>query len=162
MNARRLPTTSVALGIVTLVALALLGWQVVVWVDDHRADDRRHAAVAVAEEQVLDLTTLDSSSVKSKLEAMGSRVTGDFKRQFEGFSQTFGDVVRKQKVSATGEIKSAAVSSFDEDSAVVLVASSAQISNAKQQKPTRRDYRMSITLDRVDGDWLISGMEFVP
>ncbi len=151
----------VVLGVVLAVALALLAWQVAVWVQDHRDDERRTAAVDVAKAQVLDLTTLDSQSVSSTVKAMGSRVTGDFKRQFDGFSQTFVDVVKHDKITATGEISDAGISSFEDSSAVVIVASTTKVATAKQTTPAQRDYRISVSLDRVDGSWLISGMEFV-
>jgi Mce-associated membrane protein len=150
-----------ALRVVSAVALALLAWQVTVWIHDHRDDDRRAGALDVAKAQVLDLTTLDSESVSSTVEAMGSRVTGDFKRQFDGFSQTFVDVVQHDKITATGEISDAGISSFDDSSAVVIVASTTEVATAKQTTPMQRDYRISVSLDRVDGSWLISGMEFV-
>jgi Mce-associated membrane protein len=150
-----------ALGVVSAVAVAMLVWQATVWTQHHREDGRRSAAVDVAKAQVLDLTTLDSASVKAKVAAMSSRVTGDFKRQFDGFSKTFADVVQHDRITATGEIDDAGISSYDDSSAVVIVASSAQVSSQKQQAPTQRDYRISVSLDRSGGSWLISGMEFV-
>lgn len=141
---------------VVLVILASMGW-----LDDRGADDDRAAAIEVASDQVLDLTTLDSASVNAKLEAMGSRVTGDFKEQFDGFSKTFASVIKEQKVSATGEIKSAAIAKYSSGSAEVLIASSAKVSSSKEATPASRDYRMRVTLDKVDGVWLVSGMEFV-
>lgn len=144
------------------VGLALVAWQATVWMGHHNSAERRAAAVEVARNQVLDLTTLDAATVKSKLDAMGSRVTGGFKRQFDGFSTTFAQVVEQEKVVATGRIKSAGIASSTESSMVVLVASSAEISNSKQTNATRRDYRMSVSLDRIGDSWLISGMEFVP
>jgi len=159
MTRRSVP--ALALGVVSALALALLVWQATSWLQHHRDDGRRTAAVDIARAQVLDLTTLDSATVAAKVAAMGSRVTGDFKRQFDGFSKTFADVVQHDRISATGEIKAAAISSYDDSSAVVIVASTAQVSTEKQQTPTRRDYRISVTLDRIDGSWLISGMEFV-
>lgn len=150
-----------ALGVVTVLALALLAWQATVWLQHHREDDRRGAAVEIAEAQVLDLTTLDSESVASKVASMGSRVTGDFKRQFDGFSKTFAQVVQHDKIQATGEIKAAGITSYDDNSAVVMVASTAQVATEKQKAPTQRDYRISVSLERSGGSWLISAMEFV-
>jgi Mce-associated membrane protein len=149
-----------ALGAAFVLAAALLVWQGLVWFDDARADDRRDDAVAVAKEQVLDLTTMDSSTVEQKLDTLGERLSGDFKRQFEGFAETFADAVTKDEVQATGEITGAALSEYDEHSATVIVASTAQVQAGKKQ-PVERHWRFKVLLDRSDDEWLISGMEFV-
>lgn len=149
-----------ALGAAFVLAAALLVWQGLTWFDDARADDRREDAVAVAQDQVLDLTTMDSSTVEQKLESMGSRLSGDFKRQFEGFAETFASAVKKDKVQATGEISGAALSEYDDKSATVIVASTADVQAGKKQA-VERHWRFKVLLDRSDDEWLISGMEFV-
>lgn len=153
-------TQHLALGAAVVLAAALFAWQGLVWLDDARADDRRDEAVAVAREQVLDLTTMDSSTVEQKLDTLGDRLSGDFKRQFEGFAGTFAGAVTKDKVQATGEITGAALAEYDDGSATVIVASTAQVRAGKKQ-PVERHWRFKVLLDRSDDEWLISGMEFV-
>jgi len=144
-----------------LLSGALLLWQGLVWFDDTRYDDRRDDAVSVAEAQVLDLTTMDSSTVEKSLDRMGERLSGDFKRQFEGFTEAFAGAVTKDKVKATGEITGAAVSEYDDgESASVIVASTAQVASGGKE-PVERHWRFKVLLDRDDDQWLISGMEFV-
>lgn len=152
--------------VVLLVALTVLAgaglvWQGLAWRSDHRDDDAREAAVRVATDQVLDLTTLDTDTIDAKLEAMGKRLSGDFKRQFDGFSQTFADVVASDKIRASGELKSVAVSTFDDGKADVLVATTVDVTTGKAKKATQRDYRMKVSLKGSGDDWLITGMEFV-
>ncbi|HWJ10894.1 MAG TPA: hypothetical protein VNS46_16055 [Nocardioides sp.] len=157
----RLPGRPVVVVAVTLLALAALAWQAMAWYGDRRDDDRRAAAVEVARAQVLDLTTLDSASIDDKLAAMGKRLSGDFKRQFDGFSSTFSDVVNDDKIRATGEVKSVALDHYDGDTASVLVATSAAVTTGTSKKASEKDYRMKVALERKDDDWLITGMEFV-
>lgn len=158
---RALPGGRAALVVATLVALAVVAWQAAGWNADRRDDDRRDAAVEVARAQVLDLTTLDSATIDEKLAAMGKRLSGAFKRQFDGFSQTFAEVVTGDKISATGEVKSIAVDHYDGEAASVLVASSAEVAHGNSSKTTTKDYRMKVELERKGDDWLITGMEFV-
>jgi len=159
----KLPTVDrrMAFVIVTLAAVAAIVWQGTVWYQDRQDDDRRDEAVAVARDQVLDLTTLDSATIDDKLEAMGKRLSGDFKRQFDGFADTFADVVNEDKIRATGEVKSAAVDQYDSETAVVLVATSAEVAHGKSDKTTAKNYRVRVELDRNGDSWLITGMEFV-
>jgi len=147
--------------VVTVLGIAAVVWQGGIWYQDRRDDDRREAAVEVARAQVLDLSTLDSGTIDAKLAAMSRRLSGDFKRQFDGFSQTFADVVTEDKISATGEVKSVAVDKYDGESASILVATSAEIAYGKSKKTTQKDYRMRVELDRKGDSWLITGMEFV-
>ncbi|KAA1421888.1 hypothetical protein F0U44_06370 [Nocardioides humilatus] len=155
------PAPRLALVALTVIALAAVAWQGLVMYQDREDDAQRDAAVAVARDQVLDLTTLDSESIDDKLEAMGKRLSGDFKRQFDGFADTFADVVADDNIRATGEVKSVAVDQFDGESAVVLVATSAEVAHGKSDKTTAKDYRVRVELDRKGDDWLITGMEFV-
>lgn len=158
---RKLSLSTAAYLLVTALAVAAAVWQGTLWFQDHRYDDRREAAIAVAEDQVLDLTTLDTKTVDAKLKAMGERLGGDFKRQFDGFSETFAQAVTADKISAAGQVRSVAVSSYDDDKASVLVATTVQVSDGDKKEATQRDYRMRVLLDR-DGDaWLVTGMEFV-
>lgn len=156
------PSARVALLlVVSAVAFAAAAWQGVLLYQDREDDAQRDAAVAVARAQVLDLTTLDSETIDPKLEAMGKRLSGDFKRQFDGFADTFADVVSEDNIRAEGEIKSVAVDQFDGETAVVLVATSAEVAHGKTDETTAKDYRVRVELDRKGDDWLITGMEFV-
>ena len=124
-------------------------------------DERAESALAVASEQVTGLLTLDPSSVDQTLETLTSRTTGDFRRQFEALVQTFATVVREGDVSTTGEINGAGLVELTGDTASVLVASSASVTNAQSGTPTPRSYRMRLDLQWVDDGWLVSGIEFV-
>ncbi|WP_182379317.1 hypothetical protein [Nocardioides sp. WS12] len=146
---------------VGLIAAAVLAWQAVVWFGDRQDEDRRDEAIAVARAQVLDLTTLDSETIDAKLDAMGKRLSGAFKRQFEGFAQTFSDVVNDDKIRATGELKSVAVDQYDGEAASILVATSAEVTHGDAKRATTKDYRMKVDLEHKDAGWLITGMEFV-
>ncbi len=158
---KRLEARLALLVVVSAVALAAAAWQGYVLYQDNSDDTQRNEAIAVARDQVLDLTTLDSATIDAKLEAMGKRLSGDFKRQFDGFADTFADVVTEDDIRATGEIKSVAVDQFDGETAVVLVASSAEVAHGKSDEMTAKDYRVRVELDRKGDDWLITGMEFV-
>ena len=145
--------------LVIVVLVGLLVWQGLVWRSDGQAEDRRAEAVQVAKEQVLDLTTLDSEDVGTKLKAMAGRTTGQFKNQVNDIASQFVQIVQEKKVDATGTIDSAAVTSASDRDATVIVASTAVIKEAK--KSTTRTYRIRVKLTRGSGAWKISGMEFV-
>lgn len=153
--------TRILLFALALALVGLLVWQATVW-RDNRADDKlRSEALEVAKTQVLDLTTLDSKTVESKLKALSGRTTGDFKSQISQISATFADVVRTSEIDASGVVDRAGVSDIDEHSATVLVASTSTVRSQEQEKPVAQTYRFKVSLERADDDWKIDGMEFV-
>lgn len=155
--------TGVRLVVVLLALLMVVVtvWQGLQWRDREEEDDRRAAAVQVAQDQVLDLTTIDSDTIDGKLKSMRARTTGEFSRQLEGVVEAFTAAVDKAKLSASGTIDGAAVAAYDGGSAEVLVAATAVVTNASEPQPTGRSYRMRLHLVWADGGWLIDGMEFV-
>ncbi|MFJ9390462.1 hypothetical protein ACIRON_16680 [Nocardioides sp. NPDC101246] len=157
--------TMPAAPVAAVMALAVLGlcvlvWQASAWRTAQRDDDRRAAAVETAEAQVLDLTTMDPKTVKKTMNSLTGRLSGDFKRQFNGFSSNFVTAVTEDKITAKGKIKGSAISKFDGDKATVLVASAADVGRGGQET-VARGWRFSVDLERSGDDWLISGMEFV-
>lgn len=145
-----------------IVLVAAIGWQGSVYLDHRRDNDRREQAVVVARAQVIDLTTLDSATVEDKLVALKGRATGEFKRQLQGITSAFVETVNKGDVAAEGTIDASGIARYDRDTASVLVASTAVVTNTDQPKPTQRTYRMKVNLVWAKDKWLIDGMEFVP
>lgn len=143
-----------------LVLAAALVWQVVELRENHREDALRDQVREVATAQVLDLTTLDSATVDQKLASMTARTAGEFTDQIGTITATFADLVRTNDIAASGVVDAAAVSRLTDDDATVVVASTASVSEAGGA-PTQRTYRLRITMEQREGDWKITGMEFV-
>jgi Mce-associated membrane protein len=148
-------------GLFAAALVAVLVWQGTALRHEHQLDDRSDAAIRVAQDQVLDLTTLDSDTVSGKIKAMSERTTGDFSRQLEGITKSFVDAVTKAKLTASGDIDAAAIAKIDDSRATVLVATTVLVTNKKEPKPATRSYRMKVELIWSDDRWLIDGMEFV-
>ncbi|WP_148046164.1 hypothetical protein [Nocardioides marmoriginsengisoli] len=146
--------------VLALLVGALVAWEVVGLRSDQAVDDRRDAAVKTATAQVLDLTTLDSETVEGKLAAMAKRTAGDFADQLGGITTTFANLVKQNQITAKGVVDAAGVVSSSDKDAVVIVASSATVTE-KGKQPTVRSYRMQITLERQKGEWKVNDMEFV-
>lgn len=155
----KLPTTLLLLAVLAVGFLAVPQWR-----DLHaanvRADDRADA-LAVAELEVTDLTTLSPSNLDAQLVRLKRRLTGSFARQFEAFYATFASVVKEQKVTSRGSVQSVALASLSEKKAVALVAARAVVDSKDQKNNLDRAYRFEVTLAKRGSLWLISGMGFV-
>jgi Mce-associated membrane protein len=151
----------IALGLV-LALVALTAWQGNEWRRVRGEQDLRSQAVDVADSQVVALTTMTAETVEGRLDEMQRHVTGSFASQLERFASVFASAVKTSKVTAKGQIEMSGVEKYSGKSATILVASSASIQTAKQKRATVRNYRMRVDLERQSGEWLVSGMEFVP
>lgn len=149
--------------LVVVGALLAVGWMGLQRDQDQRQADRdRGSVMEIARAQVIDLTTLTPDTLDGQLKALESRSAGDFKDQLRALSATFATVVADSKVSSDGEATGVAVSSLDDTQAEVLVAATATVTSGGDDKdPVVQRYRISVQLERSNGAWLISGMEFV-
>lgn len=150
--------------IVTLVALAGSGYMI----KEHRdaVQQRQRAAefVAAARQGVITLTSLDFNNAKQGVQRIVENSTGSFKDDFLKMADDFTKVVEQSKVVSQGTVQAAAVEldSMTKDSAVVLVASTSEVTNAAGAKQDPRNYRLIVTVTRDGGQLKISKVEFVP
>ena len=129
---------------------------------DTENDRLRAEAVQVAGQQAVNLLTVNGQNVDGQLAALTGNSTGDFRRQFEGISKTFGDVVRQGKVDSTGRVEVAGLDQLTADTARVQLALTSSVTNAQATTPETRQYRITVDLERKENRWLVAGMQFVP
>ena len=129
---------------------------------DHDLDSMRSSAIAAAERQTMNLMNVNSANVGAQLDAIRNGTTGDFQRQLVGVLGTFSTVIQQGKIEATATVAKAGVTAMTSDSAKVLLAVSGAVANAESPQPQSRRYRIGVDLKYSDGNWLVSGMEFIP
>lgn len=125
----------------------------------HRSE--RAAALKAAEAEVLALTQISASTSDASIQKLIAGATDDFQAQLQDQAEAFRSAVAKSKVTSTGSIAAGGVTSFDDDRATVLVAATGTVKNVKTSAPSPRTYRLSVRLKKVDGRWLVAGLEFV-
>jgi len=119
----------------------------------------RIESVAAAKDSTVALLSYKSDTVEKQLDAAKSTLTGAFK---DSYSQLISDVVipgaKRGHVSITATVPAAASVSATADHAVNLlyVNQSAAVGN---EPPTDSSSSVRVTLDKVDGRWLISGFD---
>ncbi|WP_037043685.1 hypothetical protein [Pseudonocardia halophobica] len=156
---RRGPARAVTvLALVALVAAAVAG--VYAGIAQRSAADGR-AAVDAARQVATNLTTIKQDTADADLQRLLDGTTGDFKAEFEQRRGPFVQIVQQAKVSTEGQVVEAGLDSLDGDTARTLVAVHSTVTNSAATQPENRDYRLAVTLDRVDGRWLASSVEFV-
>jgi len=99
------------------------------------------------------------ATADSKLNAARDRLTGPF---LESYNQLIQTVVvpgaKQQKITAAAEVPAAAAVSGGADRTVVLayVDQSLAVGSAA---PTRTNSSVRVTMEKVDGRWLIAGFD---
>jgi Mce-associated membrane protein len=160
----RLVTLAASLAvIVTVGSLAASAYIVVQHRDASQQRQRAAEFAAAAREGVVTLTSLDFNDAKAGVQRIIGNSTGSFRDDFAKMAGDFTKVVEESKVVERGTVQAVAVDldSLKDDSAVVLVASTSEVTNAAGAKQDPRNFKLIVTLTR-DGDQLkMSKVEFV-
>jgi Mce-associated membrane protein len=146
-----------------LLAAALLTWQ---WqrLDDLRtaeADDE--AAVAAAKEVTLAWASVDHRKADEYVAAVKEGATGSFLEEFSASEAALRALLEDNESVQVPTIPDDGVGLVErsDDEARVLIAMDATVDNTSVDEPQPREYRLQVTVTKVDGEWLVSGMEFI-
>ena len=119
----------------------------------------RIESVAAAKDSTIALLSYKSDSVEKDLEAAKNRMTGAFK---ESYSQLINDVVipgaKRGHISTTASVPAAASVSATPNHAVTLLFVN-QTAVVDKDPPSDSVSSVRVTLDKIDGRWLISGFD---
>jgi Mce-associated membrane protein len=156
---------AIAIGAVLLLLCALLGVSGYLIKQHHDATAKRELRAqfeAGARQDVVNLMSLNFNSAQSDLQRVIDTTTGQFHDDFQKSTQDFLSVMQQSKVVTTASVSAIAVESMTDDSAVVLVAAVSQVANSASQQPTPRNWRLSVTVNKVNDQIKMSRVEFVP
>jgi len=159
------PTVAASLAIVVILgALAGSGYMVKEHRDAVRQRERAAEFAAAARQGVVTLTSLDFNDAKQGVQRILENSTGSFKDDFIKMADDFTKVVEQSKVISQGSVQETAVDrgTMTDNSAVVLVASTSEVTNAAGAKQDPRNYRLIVTVARDGGQLKIAKVEFVP
>ena len=126
-----------------------------------RADDRD--AVNAATRATLAWASVDHRRADDYVETVRSMATGEFLAQFEESETALRQLLKDNRSIQvpTIPIDGAALLERRDDQARVLIAMDASVTNKRTKTPQPRQYRLQVTLTEEDGEWLVSGMEFI-
>jgi Mce-associated membrane protein len=159
--------STVAAALAVLVILAALSGSVYMVLDHRHAIQQRQRAAefaAAARQGVVTLTSMDFNNAKEGVQRIADDSTGTFRDDFLKMADDFIKVVEQSKVVSQGSVQAAAVDldTMTDNSAVVLVASTSEITNAAGAKQDPRTYRLIVTIARDGKQLKMSKVEFVP
>jgi Mce-associated membrane protein len=101
----------------------------------------------------------EPDTVERDLNVARDRLTGSFR---DSYTSLINDIVipgaREDNISAVADVPAAGLVSVDDNHAVVLVFLN-QTTTIGNDPPTDASSSVRVTLDKVDGRWLISGFD---
>jgi Mce-associated membrane protein len=161
----RLRAVLVSAGVLMLIALVVAGGFLYQRRSANaRLDDTREQVVGVARQEAVNLMSLSYNTATADLNRILSLATGSVAKQFQSQRSTINSYLGQAKSTSRADVKSAGLVSLGHDRAVVLVAADATVSNTESSsagvKSVVKHYRMSMTLQRVHGRWLVSDVGF--
>lgn len=125
--------------------------------------DARVDALQAGRQFALNLTAVDTEDYEGDVEKVKAGATGEFLADFE--ARTADDAVRdvlvENKSRSSGKIVDAGIVRSDATNATVLVAIDVTVSNTAVPDGRVSPFRMQIELEKRDGRWLTSVLEFV-
>jgi Mce-associated membrane protein len=157
--------SKLAVGLAVLLTVTLLAASgYMIWYHHNSAVQRHRAAefAAAASQGVVSLTTLDFNRAQEDVQHVLDTSTGPFKDDFYTRAQDFIKTVQDSNVVTKGTVNATAVESMHDDSAVVLVAATSQITNGTGAQKEPRAWRLSVTMTREGEQLKMSKVEFVP
>lgn len=153
------------MGALSAAAVALITLSAVFgvqWSSQHAQAQSRQAALQAARQTVIDLTNLSGKNAEQDVQRLLRGTTGPFRKQFGAKRrEAFIKLLQQAHVTTTGRVVAAGIARADEDSARVLVAVDSQVTNTAVPKGQPRSYRFAVSLQRQNGKWLASNLEFV-
>jgi Mce-associated membrane protein len=149
-----------AFGVLPAIALLLaLTAGYLKWLDVAAAEaaHTRTESVRIASEDAVALLSYRPDTVDKDLAAARERLTGDFKDQYTALTrQVVIPGSKEKRIAAVAKVNAASSVSATADHAVVLLFINQTVTIGEGGTPTDTQPVVRVTLEKVDGRWLVS------
>lgn len=155
---------TIAVGVGTVLASTSLGATgYMVWQHRTMVHHRQLAAefTAAARQGVTTLLSIDPDHAKDSVQRMIDASTGDQKNQLSVLSTLIVKRAEDTKVGSKATVEAVAVESLSDNSGVVLVAAKTDTTGPDNAKPPPALFRLSVNMDRDDGQLKMSKVDFL-
>lgn len=150
----------IGLAVLTLVVAGTAGYLWVQVPSDSSVEDATSAAQAAAERAAVPVLSYDAAHIDESKAAAQPYLTGDYRKQYD---QLFDGIIAKN-APATGTVlkaelvRSSVVRASDDRVQVFLLINQTR-TNKKFTEPQVYKNWVTVTMEKVDGDWLVADME---
>lgn len=155
--------TVVAVLLVALVAGVVFAVaQARTWKDNRTADRDRTHAIATARKVTLALSDMNFKTANKDISGILDLTTGPLRKTVLKNGKMQSQIAKQYKVKSTAKVEQAGMVRQAPNSAVVAVAVSSHVRNAKSKSATAHWFRVKVSVEKQsNGRWLASNVEFV-
>ena len=155
--ARRVLAAAVALVFVAALGVSgFLGWQLK---QSRDTDAAASAALAVARNYAVTLTTVDSGKIDENFTQVLNGATGEFKDMYSQSATQLRQLLIDNKATSKGVVIDAAIKSASKTKVEVLLFVDQSVSNSVNPQPRIDRSRVAVTMELIDGKWLASKVD---
>jgi Mce-associated membrane protein len=158
----RVKLVPVLLTVVLVAAAGLAAWLYLFqFRDDQQTNDAAaKVVVKAASDGTVALLSYSPESLDRDFAAAKTHLTGDFLSYYNQFTTQIVTPAAKQKsVKTTAAVNRAAVSEVHPESAVVLLFVNQTTTSADRTEPSLTASSVRVSLQKIDGAWLISSFD---
>lgn len=123
--------------------------------------DARQAALQAARQSALNLTTIDYEDFDAAVARVLEGATGRFSEEYESNSGKLKDLLLENEVKSEGKVIEAGIVRADRTNATVLVVVDSTVRNTETPEGRVNTNRMQLEVEKVDGRWRTSTLQFV-
>jgi Mce-associated membrane protein len=127
---------------------------------DRDVEDAASSARAAAERAIVPVLSYDGAHLDQSKSTAEQYITGDYRKEYD---KLFDGVIAPNAPSTgtvvTAKVARAGVTRADQDRVQVFLLVDQSRTNKKSSKPVVYQNWVTATMEKVDGDWLISGLE---
>ncbi|BBY65724.1 hypothetical protein [Mycolicibacterium helvum] len=155
--ARRVLAAAVALVFVAALGMSgFLGWQLK---QSRDTDAAASAALAVARNYAVTLTTVDSGKIDENFTQVLNGATGEFKDMYSQSATQLRQLLIDNKATSKGVVVDSAIKSASKTKVDVLLFVDQSVSNSVNPQPRIDRSRVAMTMELIDGKWLASKVD---
>jgi len=157
--------TKIAAGVLALLLVAAAGLTGYLYFFQHRTDQKTNAAaqqtaLKAAGDGTVAVLSYAPESLDKDLDTAKSHLTGDFLKYYEDFTtNVVRPAVKQKEVQTEAKVIRSAVSEMHPEQAVVLVFVNQQTVSKDRAEPSLSASSVRVTVDHVNGKWLISSFD---
>jgi Mce-associated membrane protein len=127
------------------------------------SQEGRQEVVTKANDFAVAFNTYDVEEKADYQRRMRTLMTPSYYKEFTKITDAmFGAIEDKKQTSDDAKVLASAVDSFDEDSAVVMVAVNAAVKSGAEKAAVERRFRWTVTFGRYKDEWRVREFDAVP
>jgi Mce-associated membrane protein len=129
---------------------------------DTEVEESTRAAQSAAEQAVVPILSYDAKTLEEDQAAAQARMTSDYREEYDKLFEAIKENAPRTRTSVSAEVIASGIVRSGEDRVEILVFVDRPTTNKAQKEPVIYRDQVTVTMQRVGGDWLVDDLETSP